>query len=156
MQHHHVELLFLLVLQPTAVCFEISDVLFSINVRLKINFPFTFIVASDRPKPHAAPIASSRPNLHDAPVAVMVMCLRILRTHIFMLGVTSSFCSLVEVLRGSPCRHSCHSIFSRSLMCNELAFVSRVQMQRKTLQHVCSCWKLKDSQPQKRLTNCFE
>ena len=30
-------------------------------------------------------------------------------------------CTLVEVLRDSPCRHSCRQFSSQSLMCNELA-----------------------------------
>ena len=30
-------------------------------------------------------------------------------------------CALVEVLRDSPCRHSCRQFSLQSLMCNELA-----------------------------------
>ena len=45
---------------------------------------------------------------------------------------------------------------SQSLLCNELASVSRLQMQRKILRSVCSCEKREDSQPLEELSNRFE
>ena len=160
-QHHLVKFLFLLVLRFTAFCWiiEIPDVLFSISARLRIKFPWPAfngsLMASGRPELDAAPVASLRPELHGAPVAVMVN-LGDLDDTVLLAWSRLQLCILVGVLRDSLWRHSWRWCSSQSVLSNELAFVTRMLMQRTILWHVCTWWKIKDSQSQKRPTNCFE
>ena len=109
------------------------------------------------------PVAQSLILLQSLPSAWCLMMLKsplwclfeILLTQFFTPGVASSFvfwwmhCVAVHVgiLVVQFLRDHCGAM--------NCPFVSRLQRQRNILRHVCSCGKIRDSKPQKRLTNCF-